>query len=176
LSHSHIPVRYLIRQLDGLRAQRKARDHRPAWLVDFINAAADWFEPLDGLGRVGFDARPAEGRWEVVLYLGSTELVGGPQDGGSQPAAFSFDVLGLLQSFSRIDHVSWIAQAGPDDVPGCCVGGASEDTHGKPPIEARLAVEGQVAGNAVALQVCSVPPREAGPGFRRYADGRRDAV
>jgi hypothetical protein len=161
LSHSHIPVRHLIRQLDSQRAQWKARDRRPDWLAEFINAAADCFDPLDGVGRVGFETRPAEGRWEVAMYLGSTEVIGGPQDGESQPAAFAFDLLGLMGMFTRVDQLSWTAQP---------VSAISDR------IDARVTVEGLVGEHEIVLHVCSLPPEEAGPGFRRYANGRRDAV
>ena len=165
MSHSHIPVRHLIRQLDGLRSQRRTRDRRPAWLVEFIDSAAEWFNPLAGVGRVGFDALPVDGRWEVALYLGSTEVVGGPQDGESRPAAFSFDLRGLMRSFSRIDQLSWTAEPGPPGVDGA---------PGR--IEARVTIAGLVGEQPVVLQICSLPPQEAGPGFRQYANGRCDAV
>jgi hypothetical protein len=162
LNHSHIPVRHLLRQLDSQRAEWKSRDRRPDWLADFINAAADWFDPMSGVGRVGFDTRPIEGRWEVAMYLGSTEVIGGPQDGESQPAAFSFDLLGLMRMFARVDQLSWTAQPGP----------AVADRM----LEARVTVEGLVGEHAVVLHVCSLPPEDAGPGFRRYSNGRCDAV
>ncbi|HUG90416.1 MAG TPA: hypothetical protein VML55_06265 [Planctomycetaceae bacterium] len=172
MSHSHIPVRHLIRQLDTLRSGRKPRDRRPDWLVEFINAAADRFDPLAGVGRVGFESRAVEGRWEVVLYLGSTEVVGGAQDGESLPAAFSFDLLGLLRSFTQVQQLSWTARPRGGDEDGGDGGEGGADRR----LDARVTIEGFVGEQPLLLQVCSLPPEEAGPGFRQYANGRCDAV
>jgi hypothetical protein len=39
-----------------------------------------------------------------------------------------------------------------------------------------VTVNGIYEGNAVRLQLFSVPPEEAGPGFRTYPDGRCNPV
>jgi hypothetical protein len=39
-----------------------------------------------------------------------------------------------------------------------------------------IAIEGRVADQLLRLEVYSVPPQDAGPGFRQFSDGRRETV
>ncbi|MGH7130251.1 MAG: hypothetical protein ACREIV_16900, partial [Planctomycetaceae bacterium] len=63
MSHSHMPVNHLIRQVELYRERRRERDVRPAAVTEFIEAAAELFEPLMEEGRVGFDCCAGEQRW-----------------------------------------------------------------------------------------------------------------
>ena len=150
-------VKHLLKQAETYRSKRAERDIRPGWVTAFINEAAELFEPITGLGRVGFDCHLAEDCWVVTMYLGSTEVVGGKDDGQSRHTDFQFDLLELTGRFTEIDHFLWGA------FPGC-----SGDSC--------IVIEGRIEENALRLQLFSQPPHVAGPGFRQYPDGHRETV
>ena len=157
MSHSHLPVQHLLKQVETYRARRESRDIRPDWLVDTINNIADSFDPASDVARVGYDCQIDEGRWNVGLYLGRTEIVGGRDDGLSRHAAFSFNIGELLEQFASVDSCRW--DTGTDDE-----GQASL-------IHSFLEVTGSIDSNAVCLRIHAIPPNDAGPGFRRFPDG-----
>ena len=158
-----MPVNHLLKQVEVFRSKRTRRDVRPAWLTEFIDSVAELFDPLTGVGRIGFDCRWADDRWAVVLFLGSTEQVGGKKDGESRHANFQFDLDGLRKLFDEVDWFRW--SAFPE--------GVDCDGH---KISSYLTVEGRIGENALRLQIDSLPPIQAGPGLRCYPDGRCDTV
>lgn len=160
VSHSHIPVQHLLKQVELFKSRRESRTVRPEWLTAFIERIADLFEPLADDGRVGFDCRLLEDRWVVAMYLGATEIVGGPEDGELKFTNFQFDVHGLVDRFCEIDRLVWNA------IPEAIVGDA--DTP-----RSSITVDGRVEGNTLRLQVYAIPPNDAGPGFRKPIDGDR---
>ena len=93
-------VNHLLRQAEEYRARRKNRDIRPKWVARLINEVAELFEPLAGVARVGFECRLDDDCWSVGMYLGTTEVVGGRDDGLSRFIDFQFDVLQVLDFFS----------------------------------------------------------------------------
>ncbi|HEX6986116.1 MAG TPA: hypothetical protein VF170_12115 [Planctomycetaceae bacterium] len=164
MPHAHLTVSHLLKQLETHRG-KAARDRRPDWLTAVIDAAADLFDPSDGLGRVGFDCRPTEAGWVAVLYLGGEELVGGAEDGRTRPADFRFDALGVTKLFDAVTELAFDAfpsLATPDETDPTAAAGV------------RLTVRGTVSGHPLTLHVHAVPPETAGPGFRRYPNGRRE--
>lgn len=158
LTHSHIPVKHLLKQLETYRPQRERRDVRPQWVSDFIDAVAELFEPLSDVGRVGFDCQLTEDRWTLGLYLGLTEIVGGERDGQTCYNGFQIALLPLLELLSEVEHCSW------NVIPDPLSEGSLPDSF--------LMIEGQVDGNPIRLQIDSVPPPDAGPGIRTFPDGR----
>lgn len=163
MSHSHIPVKHLLKQVEIYRTRRNKRDVRPERVTQFISDVADLFEPMIDDGRVGFDCQPVEERWIVGMYLGSTEIVGGRDDGQLRHTDFQFDLLRLTELFDRVDSFGWSAFPGRPD---------SDDL----PASSFVTVEGRLGEHAVRLQLYSVPPSEAGPALRRYPDGRQTPV
>lgn len=163
VSHSHIPVNHLLKQLEIRRAQRESRDLRPVWLTELINRTVEFFEPLSDVARVGYDCRATEDMWQVGLYLGTTEVVGGSRDGQSRPTNFQFDLSQLLDLFSSIERFHWYAL--PD---------AAEDD--EEAASSYVLLEGHVGENPVRMLIHSVPPTAAGPGFRSYPDGSKTPV
>lgn len=161
MSHSHQPVRHLLKQVEIYKSKRAKRDVRPEWVTEFIDSVADLFDPMTDVGRVGFDCRLSEDCWHVDLFLGSTEMVGGADDGRSEHTNFRFDLKRLLQRFSSIERFDWHSVS--------LVGNADDDGAGS-----HVTIDGYVQQHRLRLDVRSVPPSAAGPGFKVYPDGRCD--
>lgn len=166
MPHSHMPVQHLLRQVELYRSRRedgRQQDVRPDWLTQFIESCAELFEPLAEDARAGFDCRLVDDVWVLEMYLGGTEIVGGPDDGQLRYSNFQFNLHGLLDRFDDVDRFRWNA------IPDC-----PDDADGNP--RSSLLVSGRIEDNALRMHVYSVPPEEAGPGFREYEDGRREPV
>ncbi len=133
------------------------RDPRPAWLVDFVQRAAEWFEPLSGIGRVGYDCQPTDAGWEARLYLGSTEVIGGREDGQSRGSSFELDLSGITACFSRIDEFRWNVATGEN-------------------AGSFLTVRGLVDLYPLCVKAYSRTPQHLGPALRQYHDGRIQTV
>ena len=159
MTHSHLPIRHLLRQVEKHAGRRQAALKIPEWLSTFVQQAADLFEPFHGIARPGYECTHGEDRWEIGMYLGRTELVGGPLDGDQQPVNFRFDLAGLTRLFEPLDMLRWNA------FPDChvCDDEAMDLSF--------LVAEGQVKGELVSVQVHAGPPHAAGPALKRYSDG-----
>ena len=163
MSKSNIPaINHLLKQVELYRAKKSQRDLRPEWLTEFIDDVIDLFDPMSDVARVGFDARLEE-CWRVSLYLGNTELIGGSNDGLAKQTNFEFDVLGLLDRFAHLDQFFWTA------IP--------EPTADATANRSWLTVKGITRGQQpLTLEVFSVPPEDAGPGFHMFPNGDRRSV
>ena len=159
MAHSHLLVQHLLKQLEQHRRERGDRQRRPDWLDVFVHQTAALFEPMTGVGRVGSQCEYTNDGWEARLYLGSTEIVGGKDDGHFQLISFELDLLRLSESFTRLDEFRWSVGAAAD-------GGNSSF----------ITLRGQVDDNSVLLKIYSRPPKEAGPAFRQHADGSVDSA
>lgn len=159
LSHSHIAVQHLMKQMESWQPGRRSREARPDWLTGLIEDMSELFEPLTGVARVGFDCRREEEHWVVRMYLGASELVGGSLDGQVRPMSFDFDLQKLTARFQAIEEFSW--SVFPDD---------AEDVE-EP--QAYITLTGRVdAENTIRLHFFAVPPADVGPGMRLFPDGR----
>lgn len=156
--HSHIPLKHFLKQIETYAQSRETRNRRPEWLTVLIENVAELFEPLSGVGRVGFDCQAGEDAWLVGLYLGRTEVVGGREDGRSKHANFEFDALKLLGEFTHVSEFSWCVVATPE---------AADAPKG----HSVLRVRGSVGESPVALEVYSVPPEDVGPGMKELPSG-----
>jgi hypothetical protein len=154
LSHSHLLVHHLLKQLENHKRERAERGNRPAWLSAFVHQAAALFEPLLGVARVGFQCELTTDGWEARLYLGSTEIVGGRDDGQSRLISFEFDFGRLAETFTRLDEFRWNVCTAPDQSSGSFV-----------------TLRGLVDDHPVRLKIYSRPPEDAGPAFRLLPDG-----
>lgn len=159
MSHSHLAIRHLIRQVDDYALRRSAGRKLPDWLTAFVQQAADLFEPFSGVARPGFECCRDEDRWEISMFLGKTEAVGGRDDGAQTAVNFSFNVHGLTRLFEDLHTLRW--NAFPDC--GGCVGEMLDLSF--------LVAEGLVGGEPVSLQIHAGPPEDAGPGLKQYNDG-----
>lgn len=163
MSRSHLSARHLLQQIESDRSKRAKRDIRPAWLTALVECAAELFEPMADVGRVGYDCRLDEQGWSVALYLGTVELVGGKADGQTQRVDFTFDLKPLLEQFSRIDEFVWnVLDHG-------------EGEHEAAP-RSFLSIDGLVGDNRVRLAVHSSAPEPVAPGLRRLLDGRFEPI
>lgn len=158
VTHSHLPIDHLLKQIQTYSVNRESRDVRPEWVTQIIGQVAELFEPLTGIGRVGFDCQLSEDSWVVGLYLGCTEIVGGKHDGQSRRVNFEFDLSRLMSRFDQVSEFYWSAFPTPADDEGSAA-------------RSFVTIAGQVAGQGLRLQIFSVPPDGAGPGLRQYPNG-----
>ncbi|MGE3317105.1 MAG: hypothetical protein AB7O26_18465 [Planctomycetaceae bacterium] len=132
-------------------------------MTQFVNNAAELFEPIDDVGRVGFDCQVADDCWEVALYLGSTEIVGGKEDGQFRFSGFDFDLRALIGQFHEVENIQLAtSDDGGDDSPSV--------------LRSNVMIEGRIDDNRIRVRVHSIPPGDVGPGLRRHVDGRCDPV
>lgn len=158
LSHSHIPVKHLLKQLEIYRSTRKNRSIRPQWLTDLIGRVSELFDPAEDVARVGFECRLTEEAWELRLFLGSTEIVGGSEDGQTRFANFRFDVLTLIDNFTQVDQIEWNAQPLPR-------------TDEAEPNRSFLQIAGCIDEQPLRLLIFAAPPAGVGPGIRAHQNG-----
>jgi hypothetical protein len=163
VTHSHMPIQHLLKQVEAYGAKRASRDVRPPWLTDFIDEIADLFEPISGAGRVGFDCQLAEDCWVAGLYLGSTEFVGGRDDGRLEFTNFELDLRKLTGYFTTIEEFYLGAFPSP----------TSEESRRA---HSYITIGGLIDENPIRLQVFSVPPEHTGPGLRRLPNGSDETV
>jgi hypothetical protein len=163
VSRSHLSARHLLQQIESDRSKRTRRDIRPEWLTALVERIADLFDPVDEVGRVGFDCRLDDEGWSVALYLGAVELVGGKADGHLQCAAFRFDLKSLLDGFSGVDRIEWHVID-------------RSDRSSDPGARSFLAVDGLIGQNRVRVSIYSAAPEAAGPALRRLSDGRYETT
>lgn len=159
LPHSHLLVRHLLKQLELHKRDRKERDRRPAWLSTFVHQTAALFEPLNGVAKVGYQCELTPEGWEARLYLGSTEIIGGRDDGHARFSSFEFDFARLTDGFTRVDEFRWnVCQSGE---------GSSASF---------VTLRGQIDNHPVSLKLYSRPPKDATPAFRQHTDGTMEDV
>jgi len=154
-----------MKQMENYSSKQTNNNYRPDWLTSFVDEIAEIFNPTEDVGRVGFDCQFSEEYWEVGLFLGSTEIIGGQQDGQFIAAGFQFDLLQLLDRFESVNrfHFNFLEQADSEAVNDSAL--------------AYITIEGHLADlELVRLNVYSVPPEEAGPGFRQSHDGNINTV
>lgn len=148
-------IEELLEQMEAYRARRAEKDHRPKWLRQFVRQAADLFEPLEQSGRVGFDCRADEHGWIVTMYLGTTEIIGGPRDGQIDHVGFRIDLSELGRLFCDVDQLEWYSVANTDN------------TTFNDSTRSLLCVKGTIEGNhRIHLELLGTPPRYVGPGLK----------
>lgn len=164
MSHSHLALQHLIKKVESPE-YRRSRSAGPDWLPAFVDQVAELFEPFVDVGRVGFECAAGEERWEISMYLGGTELVGGKLDGDVQPVAFQFNVQLLPSVFDAVDSFHWNAFP------------AGSFPEGSDPRDRSfLAVTGRAHASEIRLRIFCAAPVESGPGMRQYPDGTWEPV
>lgn len=92
------------------------------------------------------------------MYLGRTEVVGGPNDGRDEPVDFSLDLRGITGILGEFEILEWT-------VVHCLLEGGVRAPR------SLLRIETTWEGNPVRILFVSQAPAEAGPAIRRFADG-----
>ncbi|WP_092049688.1 hypothetical protein [Planctomicrobium piriforme] len=164
MSHSHLAIRHLVKQLELSDTRRTTRPALPVWLVQFIDDFSQRFEPFNGVARVGYECQQSEQCWEVALFLGEHEVIGGPQDGQMRPINFRFDLKEIGKSFQTLEGMNW--NAFPNS--HVCYESMADLSF--------LTIEGLVSGQKVRVQLHAGPPDSIGPAIRQYPDGRVELV
>lgn len=165
MSHAHLPIKHLIRKIE-LHGPKPTRDIRPKWMAGFVDCLAELFEPFTEVGRVGFECAPAtDERWEISMYIGCNEVVGGRDDGRHLAVDFQFDLKPMLDLFEQVTTLKWNAFAAP-----------TSSTDPTPAERSCLFIEGVYSDTPIRVKIFSTPPEEAGPGLRYHSDGSWEAV
>lgn len=160
MAHSHMPVQHLIDLVESTRSACDQKGVRPEWVTKFIDDMAEHFEPLGDVGRVGFECSFDDDHWVISLYLGNTEVVGGPDDGQTRHTDFQFDFQPLFGRLTQVDRFFLTA--------------LSDDSASRESVASAITIEGRIEDNLVRVDVHAVPPPGAGPGFREFLDGRTE--
>lgn len=153
-------IEELLEQMEQYRLRREQRDYRPDWLKRFVESVAGLFEPLTNVGRVGYDCQVDERGWTICLYIGTTEIIGGPRDGQIDHASFCIDLLQLQKLFETIDRLEWFSVSG------------SATENNSIAVKSLLSVHGKVSGGGqVRLELLGMPPNVVKPGLHLRPDG-----
>lgn len=153
-------IEELLVQMEQYRLRREQRDYRPEWLKSFIGHAASVFEPLTHVGRVGYDCQLDERCWTVSMYLGTTEIVGGPKDGRIDPASFRIDLAQLSSLFKTVSRFEWYSIAESITKEDCSTVRSLISIHGSTP-----------EAEEIRLELFAVPPQHVRPGLHCRPDG-----
>lgn len=162
LAQPHLRPQHFVKLLQSAdRSHPSVR--QPDWLATLLDRLCDCIEPIRGEARVGYDLYFADPLWQIDLFLGRTEMVGGIMDGQSEYVNFTANIPGILSLFGKVERCEWLA------MPGLPSLGITEDASG-------LFIEGTWENEPVRVALRSVPPSNAAPGLRQYPDGRYELV
>jgi len=120
----------------------------PEWLSEFANAAAACIHAVDYESPIGCHYHHDKTGWEVTLFTGATEIVGGPRDGHRRVPRFGVDLVGLCSVFESIHSMRWQAHRL----------GSRDD------IGPHVAVEGDYGGQRIWLRIPAAAPEQFPPG------------
>ncbi|HVV99585.1 MAG TPA: hypothetical protein VHB77_04560 [Planctomycetaceae bacterium] len=116
---------------------------QPDWLNTFANAISKFIEPADETAPLGCHIHDSDGLWEVTLFVGSTEVVGGERDGAVRRSRFTVDLAKVCELFTAIVRLDWQALS---------LGARDE-------LGAHVSIEGVYAGEKVWLRILASPPK-----------------
>ena len=151
-------IEELLQQMEDYRTRREQRDHRPQWLRDFIKNAAEVFEPLEHTGRVGFDCQLSDRNWIVTMYLGTTEIIGGPRDGQIDHVSYRIDLSRLTRLFQSVQRLEWYSLTN------------EHDERFNDATRSLVSVVGTVEGDQVVqLEMLGTPPKYVESGLKKNA-------
>jgi hypothetical protein len=155
-------TQHLINLLEtGRRRAPKLRP--PAWLSELLDELCDHIEPIRGEARAGYDFRYADPWWQVDLFLGKNELVGGSLDGLSDYVSYTANIAGILGLFNKVQRCDWLA------LPECQAESKHQHASG-------LAIEGDWQGRPIRVVLRMVPPSDVGVGLKLFPDGTYSVV
>lgn len=118
------------------------------WLATLAHEIAQRIRPVDPLAPLGCHFAFHAGRWEITLFVSTTEVVGGQYDGEAFASAFQLDLTGIESLFDEVACLGWQPiELGEDDDLG-----------------PHIAVEGVYQGHSVWLRITAYPPVGIEPG------------
>jgi hypothetical protein len=116
----------------------------PAWLRWFVSDASRGIIDDGSLPPIGchYFYEPEQCVWEVTLFIGRTEVVGGPRDGNTISSGLQVDVCRVINAF--------------DDPPECYW--QSEAIYSDDQLGNHLSLEGMARGHHVWLRILHHAP------------------
>ncbi|MDB5388629.1 MAG: hypothetical protein JWM11_4275 [Planctomycetaceae bacterium] len=130
----------------------------PAWLSNLLELLCEHIEPIRGEARAGYNFKYADPCWQIDLFLGKNELVGGSLDGLTDYVSYTANIAGILGLFSQIQRCEWLAL--PENL---------ADRHNKQ--TSGLAIEGVWEERLIRVILRMTPPTEIGVGLKLFPDG-----
>jgi len=119
----------------------------PEWLQNLSDQVLALTSSSGSLPSAGCHFTVVEDVWEVTIFAGATETVGGELDGRWNDPPFSLDLLGIPACFDELHQMWWQTQAW-----------SSEDQLGS-----HLSAEGIIQGHKVWLRIKGQAPHQFGP-------------
>lgn len=128
----------------------------PEWISALADAVTGCLLPVQPLAPAGCHVcRDGDG-WEVSLFIGDTEIVGGRRDGVRKGSRFVADVMPILCLFDEVSDCIWQpTRFGSDDELG-----------------ANLMIRGSCSGHEITLRILARAPRRFPPGRRANIHNR----
>ena len=124
----------------------------PRWIQRLGHRISQAFHASGLLAPIGCHFHQNDGldgsQWEVTLFVSSTELFGGSNDGQIAVSRFMLDLKAVLSAFDVVDSLYWQTHV------------VAEDDQ----LGAHIGVEGEFEGNAVWLRITAEPPAQFQPG------------
>lgn len=80
---------------------------QPEWIPEFVEDVCAALRLFDEDAPIGCHYFPADEGHEVTLFISSTEVVGGPNDGERITARFLVDIVELMTVFDVLDSMTW---------------------------------------------------------------------
>ena len=149
-------IEELLQQMEEYRSRKTAKDHRPDWLREFVRSAAEIFEPLEHTGRVGFDCQAGDDGWIVTMYIGTTEIIGGPRDGQIDHVGFRIDLSTMTRLFHSLERLEWYSVSN------------QHDERFNDATRSLLSAVGTLSNNQkIQLELLGAPPKYIGPGLKK---------
>ena len=104
---------------------------------------------------VSGDSQADERGWTICMYLGTTEIIGGPKDGQIEHAGFVIDIKQLMEMFQQVHRFEWYSLSNENDQR------FNETTR------SLLTVHGEVEDGFVQLELLACPPKYVAPAIRK---------
>ncbi len=79
----------------------------PRWLATLAQRLANEIVPIGAEPEFGCHYCFAEGQWEVTLFVGPVEIVGGPRDGERIDTPFFLSLLNVPSLFDDVREMAW---------------------------------------------------------------------
>lgn len=120
----------------------------PQWIARLVESVCQKIQLFDEESPIGCHYFNNNDSYEVSVFVSSTEVVGGPNDGQRIAARFIVDVIELIEVFDVIDSMTWQPQI-------------VDETDEVGP---HFSISGTYAGETVWLRILGETPEQFSPG------------